>query len=265
MRSASHRLTPLVTRNRYPTPFASANAVIDAVHAGARAVLGERCAGMLVLGSLATGGYDPARSDVDFLVITSDTVTVTEFQALGRMHADLRTSGLPGAQNIEGAYIPLSNLREYRATDAHPWLGSDGHFAWETQNSDWIIQRHIAREGGVIVSGPDPRMLIDPVSPDALKQATRALLREWWAWQADDPRNLVDDEYQAYAVLTMCRARYTLDTGEIASKPVAARWMIDHDARWTDLIQSALARRPGMRMAALNETVTMLRAVVAAA
>lgn len=250
-------------RNLYPTPHAKANAVIDAMHAGARRVLGARTIGMLLLGSLATGDYDPARSDIDCLVITSDTITDAEFQALGRMHADLHASGLPGATNIECAYIPLASLRSYRAEDAHPWLGSDGHFAWETQNSDWIIQRHIAREQGVIVSGPDPRELIDPLSPEALKSATVSLLREWWAWQIDDHHNLVDDEYQVYAVLTMCRARYTLATGAIASKTVAAQWLAAQEPRFAALIDRVLAWRPGMCMAALDETVTMLRATVA--
>ncbi len=244
----------------YPTPYAAANAVTDAALTGARAVLGERCTSMLLLGSLATGDYDPAHSDIDFLIITTDTVTYAEFQALSAMHAALHASGLPGADNIEGAYIPLSNLRVYCASDAHPWLGSDGHFAWETQNSDWVIQRHIAREQGVIVSGPDPRALIDPVSPNALKQATRALLREWWAWQVKDHRNLVNDEYQAYAVLTMCRARYTLDTGSIASKPAAARWMMAQQPRFAALIERALAWRPGMRMDALDDTVALVAA-----
>jgi hypothetical protein len=31
-------------------------------------------------------------------------------------------------------------------------------------------------------------------------------------------------EYQAYAILTMCRALYTLQHGTVVSKSVAARW-----------------------------------------
>lgn len=252
-----------MNRNPYPTPFASANAVIETVLAGVRHVLGERVIGMLLLGSLATGDYDPERSDIDFLIVTSATLSDAEFHALGRMHADLHASGMPGAQNIEGAYIPLANARAYRPSDRHPWLGSDGHFAWEAQNSDWIIQRHIAREQGLIVSGPDPRTLIDPVSPEALKSATASLLREWWAWQIDDHRNLRADEYQAYAVLTMCRARYTLATGSIASKPVAARWLAAQEPRYAALIDRVLAWRPGMHMGELDQTVAMLRAALA--
>lgn len=252
-----------MTRAPFPTPHAHVNALANALLAGQRDALGVNVVGLYLLGSLATGDYDPASSDVDCLSVTRERVDEHQFDALGRMHAALRGSGLPGATNIECAYIPLANLRRYRAEDAHPWLGSDGHFAWETQNSDWIIQRHIAREQGVIVSGPDLRELIDPVSPAALKAATAGLLREWWAWQIDDHRNLRDDAYQAYAVLTVCRARYTLATGAIASKPAAARWLAAQEPRFAVLIGRALAWRPGMRMTALDETVALLRATLA--
>ncbi len=252
-----------MTRPAFPTPHSHVNVLADALRAGQRDALQANAIGLYLLGSLATGDYDPAASDVDCLAVTRERVDERQFDALGRMHAALRASGIQGASNIECAYIPLANLPGYRAEDAHPWLGSDGHFAWETQNSDWIIQRHIAREFGVIVSGPDLRELIDPVSPDMLKQATRALLREWWAWQVDDHRNLLNDEYQAYAVLTMCRARYTLATGSIASKPAAARWLMAEEPRFASLINRAMFWRPGARMNALRETADLLAVVIA--
>ena len=251
-----------MTRPTYPTAFDAVNRLVDVLHTGIRQALGDTFSGLFLLGSLATGDYDPLSSDIDFLVATRVRIDDGQFHALAHMHAALRESGMPGATNIEGVYIPLVNLRAYRAADAHPWLGCDGHFAWETQHCDWIIQRHIAREQAVIVVGPDPHTLIDPVSPDALKQATRALLHEWWTWQIDDHRNLVDDEYQAYAVLTMCRARYTLATGAIASKPAAARWLSVREPQHAPVIAHALAWRPGARMAALSATVDLLRATL---
>jgi hypothetical protein len=40
----------------------------------------------------------------------------------------------------------------------------------------------------------------------------------------------------------MCRIRYTLQYGVVVSKPMAARWaQAALDARWTPLIQAALA------------------------
>jgi hypothetical protein len=54
-------------------------------------------------------------------------------------------------------------------------------------------------------------------------------------------------EYHAYAIMTMCRALYTLDNGTIVSKPVAARWVqgkLGED--WSKVIdQAILAQKPG--------------------
>jgi hypothetical protein len=48
--------------------------------------------------------------------------------------------------------------------------------------------------------------------------------------------------YQTYAVLTMCRMLYTLEAGQVISKPAAARWASQTlDSQWTSLIDRALA------------------------
>ena len=90
------------------------------------------------------------------------------------------------------------------------------------------MQRTILREQGVSVAGPPLRPMIDPVSPDEIREGVRGVLRGWWTSLLDNPRWLRDGEYQAYAVLTMCRALYTLQHGTIASKPVSARWALAH-------------------------------------
>ena len=42
----------------------------------------------------------------------------------------------------------------------------------------WPIHRHILREQGVVLAGPPPRTLIDPVQPDELREAVRGILSE---------------------------------------------------------------------------------------
>jgi hypothetical protein len=47
---------------------------------------------------------------------------------------------------------------------------------------------------------------------------------------------------QAFVVLTLCRFLYTLDSGTVASKPVAARWAQEAlGQRWATLIERSLA------------------------
>jgi hypothetical protein len=76
----------------------------------------------------------------------------------------------------------------------------------------------------------------------------------------DDPARLQEREYQAYAVLTMCRALYTLQHGAVVSKPVAARWAQGLlGPQWAELIDEALAWPRGPQSDRLPETVTLIR------
>ena len=72
------------------------------------------------------------------------------------------------------------------------------------------------REQGVVLAGPAPRTLIDPVTPQDIRWAVLAYLNVWWAPMLDEPQRLYSSEYQAYAVVSMCRVHYTLQYETIA-------------------------------------------------
>jgi hypothetical protein len=164
--------------------------------------------------------------------------------ALEAMHAGLASAVGKWATKLEGSYIPRHALRRYDHEDAPRPQLNEGRFYVARHCSDWIIQRHIIREQGVALAGPPPSTLIDPVSPDDLRGAVRGILREWWEPMLLDPEWLRADLYRAYAVLTMCRALYTLRHGRVASKPVSAAWARrELGARWAELIERASAWR----------------------
>ena len=110
------------------------------------------------------------------------------------------------------------------------------------------------------MAGPAPQTLIDPVQPNDLRRAALATLYEWWSPMLRDPARLHSSEYQAYAILTMCRALYTLQYGAVVSKSVAARWAQETlGERWTALIERALAWRHGTHLDNMNETLDFIR------
>lgn len=237
----------MLASHAQPTIYPDVNPVLAILLSGARDVLGDHFVGMYLGGSLAGGDFDPETSDIDFLVVTTSTLPDALLPRLAAMHARIATSGLPGAGQIEGSYIPLAALRRHDPADAnHPTLGFEGGFRLDGHGSEWIIQRHVLRERGVVLAGPEPSTLIDRVTPDDLRQAARGTLREWWAPQLDDPWRLHAPEYSAYAVLTMCRALFTLEHGAVASKPAAARWATATLGEpWAGVIEQARAWRPG--------------------
>lgn len=242
-------------------PFDEVNAALDEICAGARAILGDRMIGMYVHGSLAIGDFDPERSDIDFLIVTADPLSEKHLSAIAAMHARIAATGLKWSTNVEGSYFPAQALRLHDPSDArHPALRTDGSFGIDGHCSEWIVQRHVIREKGIVWSGPDPETLIEPISSRELRRAVIRLLHEWWEPQLTEPFRLADSEYQAYAVLTMCRALYTIRHGTVVSKPVAGQWAKKElDKRWAALIDLALAWRHGVSMEEMSSVIDFIR------
>jgi aminoglycoside adenylyltransferase-like protein len=171
--------------------------------------------------------------------VSSDT-----FGLLETMHHRIAGRTSKWARELEGSYISKRALRHDRRPAAHPYIDRGSMLAIVQQESGyWPIHRHVLREHGVVLAGPLPQTLIDPVAPEDLREAVRGILREWWTPMLTEGPLLQNGFYRCYAVLTMCRALYTLHHGTIVTKPVAAKWVQGalFDRRWTPLIQQALA------------------------
>ncbi len=136
-----------------PTPYPDVNVVLDALLASAQDLLGDYFVGLYLYGSLASGDFDLLRSDVDFVVVTTDYLPEDLISALEEMHARLWASGLKWAAKLEGTYIPQNALRRYDPDAAPCPCVNEGRFYLARHESDWVIQRHILREQGVAWPG----------------------------------------------------------------------------------------------------------------
>lgn len=244
------------------TPFPEINEMLAQLVLGILRVLDQDVVGVYVHGSLALGDFNRETSDVDFLVATRTELSAEKLPALEQMHAELRDQGFKWACNMEGSYISQKLLKRYDPERCwHPALRCDGSFGVDGHGSDWIIQRAILREYGLTLHGPAPDILIDPVAPAELKKAAQAILTEWWSPLFKDASRLNSSEYQAYAILTMCRCLYTIEEGLVASKPAAAQWVLDtsHGSKWELLIRQALAWRNGDGLNAIDQTLAFVR------
>jgi predicted nucleotidyltransferase len=239
------------------------NTVLQKLLADAQTILGEYFIGLYIHGSLAVGDFNPKRSDVDFLVVTKGNLPGELLPELASMHARLSASGLPWADKLEGSYIPQASLRSHDPAHVdHPALRVDGSFAVDGHGYEWVIQRHVLRQHGVVLAGPPLQDLIDPIQPDELRQAARATLEEWWAPMLEDPSRLRSREYQAYAALTMCRILYTLRYGAVVTKSQAPRWaQAELGEPWTGLIEQALSWPDEPQPDCLDETLALIRVI----
>lgn len=249
-----------------PTPYPGVNEILNILLFDVKKVLSDQFVGMYLYGSLSSGDFNLATSDIDFLVVTEDHLPESKTAQLESMHERIWSGGHAYASKLEGAYVPRRAIRRHNPDDAPCPTINEGTFYLARPGSDWIIQRHVVREHGVIVEGPDPRTLIDHVGPDDIREAIRGVLREWWfpmledsSWLESHPGN-----YHGFAVITMCRALHGLETGVIASKPAAVAWAREKlGSEWNSLLDQAVASQYDRQSEFLAETLDLIRFIKA--
>ncbi len=227
-----------------PTPYPEVNEVLNLLHSNAKEVLGEQFIGMYLYGSLSSGDFNPATSDIDFLFVTKDSLSEETTSKLKSMHKEAWATNHKRAGELEGAYIPKDLIRKHDPNGAPCPMISEGEFYIDQRGSDWIIQRHVVREYGVVIEGPDPKTLIDFVTPEDIRGSVMGVLNEWWFPMLDEPLWLRDHEavYRSFAVITMCRVLHALAHGTVTSKPKATQWARRKlDEPWKQLIDKAVA------------------------
>jgi len=247
-----------------PTAYREVNEILDLLLTGVQEILKSQFVGMYLYGSLSTGDFNPESSDIDFLVVTTGTLSNKIIAELESMHQRIWKSGQTWASRLEGSYIPKREIRRHDPRNAPCPTVNEGKFFLDKRGSDWIIQRHVIREQGVILAGPDPKTLIDPVNPKEIRSAVKGVLNEWWFPMLEDPTWLREhgSEYHAFAILTMCRALYTLEKGTIVSKQTAARWVQGKlGESWSQVIEEAIhAQKHGAEASGLfNNALQLIR------
>jgi len=229
-----------------PTPYPEVNRVLARLLRDARTVLGDHLVGLYLDGSLTSGDFDDA-SDIDFVAATDAEADETLFADLQAMHDRIAATGWPWSDQLEGSYVSLAVLRRHDpAHENHPNIerGKGERLKIASHGADWDIHRFVVRERGIPLAGPDPKTLIDPVSPESLRRSSSQYLHWWLATFLDDPEKIADGGYQSYTVLSVCRILYTLEFGTVASKAEAVRWGKETlGARWGPLIDRAWETR----------------------
>lgn len=242
MKSAAHTATSAAssmsgTRNRSGPPRtrqfswercpAGVRAQIDGLIEIAAALLGSNLAAVYLHGSLAMGCFNPARSDVDLLVISERTVA--REAKLGLVQALLARSRRPAPFELSvlarADLAPWRHPTPYRlhfSEDRRERLTADsGGLGWlrwpDVPGTDPDLAAHVtvARERGVALLGPPPPVAL-PVVPRA--DYLDSILRDI----ADAGTAITRDP--VYGVLNLCRVyRFVVD-GAVCSKDEGGAW-----------------------------------------
>jgi len=214
------------------------DAALQAYIAGARRLCAEDLIGVYAHGSLAYDEFDAEASDVDLVVVHRVDLTDVQRQALSDLHAHLLAAH-PAAARLDGTYAPLHAVGTYGTAICPAFR--DGRFLTRGGGDLNPVAWHILHTRGVVLCGSPASEVVPLVSDEALCENMRrniAFLRRRMPFYV-----LSGTTNTVFGVLTLCRVLYTLRTGEIASKRMAARWALRHVAAcWRPLLRRALTR-----------------------
>ncbi len=234
-----------------PTQFEDVNSLLGELLKELQTVLGEKLVGLYLYGSLVWGDFDHDISDIDLLAATSEDINQEDLEALRTMHEDFTSKHLRWKDRIEIQYVSVSVLKTYKSSAEEGTLAaiSPGDpLKIAPALKDYLMNWYSVMEKGITLFGPDPKTVIEPVSKEEFIQAVKKNVSKWTTYIEGTKHSR---PYQAYAILTMCRALYAYKNGEQPSKKQAAEWAQKELPDWAPLIQDALSWRKDYR----NENV----------
>jgi predicted nucleotidyltransferase len=161
-----------------------------------------------VIGSVATGAFEPGRSDVDVVVVTPHPLSTAEKRAV-----------VAEANGLEVPARKLELVVYARGSDRYELNFNRGELvSFDPANdpSFWfVLDRATAEEHAVPLVGPPWGELFDPVPRDEILDAIEAALD----WQEEH------EPIGRGSVLDALRALRWVETGDWTTKPEAARWL----------------------------------------
>lgn len=187
-----------------------------------RQILRSKLVGAYVYGSLTQSAFDPARSDIDCLVVVRRDLTQAQVRKLRMWLRQV-------ARN--DAWIPRLQMQILRRgrllhPDTHGYLYQFGTLKRSGSDGNPIVWLNVLATG-ITLAGPSPEVILPAVTSEMVHEALRrevAYLRAEITSRTSKWRG--QTSYRAYAILTLCRILYTHRKGGVVSKRRAASWAV---------------------------------------
>ncbi|MBD2868653.1 aminoglycoside adenylyltransferase domain-containing protein [Paenibacillus arenilitoris] len=205
-----------------PTPYEDMNLLLENIAGDIRSTLGGKLEGLYLYGSLAWGDFDREISDIDLLAVLSADATEAEIEALRGMHEELASRCPEWNDRIETQYLSVEGLMTFREKRSRIVVISPGEpLNAKDAGAEWLQNWYCVQRHGIVLYGPAVTAFMAPVPKADFVAAVRTYAMRW---RTHVPHTRFSRPYQGYAILTLCRALYTVAHGEQTSKRRAAEW-----------------------------------------
>jgi len=167
--------------------------------------------GVYVYGSLMTGDYSPAASDIDVVVLMHREPDQAVTRELTELHAALASTGGPVSQ-LHCLYVAAGTVSDPERLCTY-WFG-DRMTQWQMK----LLTRAELAAAGVALHGAWPPPGLEPVPLADLQAAVHAEVTGYWRQISRKRRLWLQDTWIDHALVVLPRAEALLTTGDMITK-----------------------------------------------
>ncbi len=171
--------------------------------------------GMYLYGSLTTGDFSPARSDIDLVVMLRREPDQAVTGELKQLHTTLAAPG-GAAGRLHCLYVAVETAADPDRLCTY-WFG-DRMTKWQLKT---LTQAELTSTGAALF-GPWPPPGIEPVPIPALRAAVHQEISGYWRRIARQRRCWWHDSWVDFGLTVLPRAEAVLTTGDLITKSEAA-------------------------------------------
>jgi streptomycin 3"-adenylyltransferase len=220
----------------------SAWAILEEIRAFCEERIGENLVGIYIHGSLAFGCFDPSVSDIDFLIVVQENLSMAEKQAL--LHLMLELTPISPPKGLEMSVVLAQDCLPFVYPTPYLFHFSSAHIARALRDSeeycrnfhgtdrDLAAHTTVTRAVGQVLCGKPIGEVFGEVPREAYLDSLRY-----------DSENAVEDisENPVYVILNLCRIAAFLEEGAVLSKKEGGLWGLQHlPQAYREIIRAAM-------------------------
>jgi predicted nucleotidyltransferase len=179
-----------------------------------RLAVREDIVGVYVYGSLVTGDYSPAASDIDVIVLVQREPGQAMIRELTELHTALAGTGGPVGQ-LHCLYVAAGSVSDPERLCTY-WFG-DRMTQWQMK---LLTQAELA-SAGVALYGPWPPPGIKPVPVADIQAAVHEEITGYWRRMSRKRTCWLQDSWVDHGLVVLPRAEAVLTTGDLITKSEA--------------------------------------------
>lgn len=186
---------------------------------------GNNIFGVYLYNSVALGGFDKDKSDIDFITILNKDFEDKDIPIISLIHNELNNK-FKYAKRMEGMYLTKDKIGKLNLT-IKPYL----YFCDQKLNSYGYYDINYVtwwtlKYNGIPINSPNVSSLNINVQWNNIVETMNYNLNSYWKKKLYEKELFLSDEWIEFAVMTLCRILYTLDNKGITTKIQSANYAV---------------------------------------